>query len=98
MQKQRIPPSEQIGQQKNEMLDNGIGGQDNLLGMLVQLEARLIIQEALEGETSEQLGRDQYQLREPGEPLRGYRNGHGPGRLRTAEGRSLLKCRRRSAA
>jgi transposase-like protein len=73
------------------MLDNGIGGQDNLLGTLVHLGAQLIVQEALERETTEQLGRAHYQHREPGEPLRGYRNGYEPGRLRTAEGEIAVK-------
>lgn len=91
MQKQRIPPGKQIRQQIDEMLDNGIGGQDNLLGTLVHLGARLIVQEALERETTEQLGRAHYQHREPDEPLRGYRNGYEPGRLRTAEGEIPVK-------
>jgi putative transposase len=91
MQKQRIPPSEQIRQQIDEMLDNGMGGQDNLLGTLVHPGARLIVQEALERETTEQLGRAHYQHRASGEPLRGYRNGYEPGRLRTAEGEIPVK-------
>ena len=83
---QRIPPSEQIRKQLEGLLDNGLAGQENLIGTLVQLGARLVVQELLERETSEQLGRAHYQHRDPGEPLRGYRNGYEPGRLRTAEG------------
>ncbi len=49
------------------------------------------MQEALERETTEQLGRAHYQHREPGEPLRGYRNGYEAGRLRTAEGEIPVK-------
>jgi putative transposase len=82
----RIPPSEQIRKQLDELLGNGLEGQDNLVGTLVQLGAQLVVQELLERETTERLGRGHYQHREPGEALRGYRNGYEPGRLRTAEG------------
>jgi putative transposase len=83
---QRIPPSEQIRKQLDDLLDNGLAGQENPIGTLVQLGAQLVVQEMLERETTEQLGRGHYQHRKPGEPLRGHRNGYEPGRLRTAEG------------
>lgn len=82
----RIPPSEQIRKQLDELLGKGLEGQDNLVGTLVQLGAQLVVQELLERETTERLGRGHYQHCEPGEALRGYRNGYEPGRLRTAEG------------
>lgn len=91
MSKQKIPPSQKMRQQIDELLENGISGQDNLLGTLLQLGARLIVQEALEQETTERLGRAHYQHREPGEPLRGYRNGYEAGRLRTAEGEMTIQ-------
>jgi transposase-like protein len=83
---QRIPPSEQIRKQLDELLNNGLAGQKNLISALVQLGAQLVVQELLERETTEQLGRAHYQHRKPGKPLRGHRNGYEPGRLRTAEG------------
>jgi transposase-like protein len=83
---QRIPPSERIRKQLDDLLSHGLVGQENLIGALVQLGARLVVQELLERETTEQLGRAHYQHRQPGEPLRGYRNGYERGRLRTAEG------------
>jgi putative transposase len=83
---QRIPPSEQIRKQLDDLLDNGLVGQENPIGTLVQLGAQLVVQEMLERETTEQLGRGHYQHRQPGEPLRGHRNGYEPGHLRTAEG------------
>jgi hypothetical protein len=55
-----------------------------LIGTLVQPGAQLVVQELLERETTEQLGRAHYQHRKPGEPLGGCRNGYEPGRLRTA--------------
>jgi transposase-like protein len=83
---QRIPPSDRIRQQINELLENGLNNEDNALGTLMQLSAQLVVQEALERETTERVGRGYYQRREAGEPLKGYRNGYEPGRLRTAEG------------
>jgi len=51
---------------------------------LVKLATRLIVEEALEGEVRDALGRDYY---EHGcEDGRGWRNGHRTGRLKTAEG------------
>lgn len=40
----------------------------------------------MESETAERLGRGYYQRREADYPLKGYRNGYEPGRLRAAEG------------
>ncbi len=51
---------------------------------LVRLAARLILEEALEGEVRDRLGRERYE-RAPGKPT-GYRNGYRMGRMRTAEG------------
>jgi putative transposase len=83
---QRIPPSEQIRNQLDGLLDEGLAGQESLISTLVQMGAQLVVQELLERETTEQLGRAHYQHRRPGEPLRGHRNGYEPGRLRTGEG------------
>jgi transposase-like protein len=83
---QRIPPSDRIRQQISELLENGLDSADNPLGTLMQLSAQLVVQEALESETTERLGRGYYQRREADEPLKGYRNGYEAGRLRTAEG------------
>jgi transposase-like protein len=55
------------------------GGSD-----LVRLAARLIIEEALEGEAEDALGRGYYVR--GAAPEAGYRNGYRTGRLRTAEG------------
>ena len=53
-------------------------------GDLVHLALRLIVEEALEGEVSDVLGRERYERGE-GEKA-GYRNGYRPGRMKTAEG------------
>jgi putative transposase len=78
-------------QQINQLLSNGMEGEGGVLGALVQLGAQLVMQEALEQEATEQLGRAHYQRRRPEEPLRGYRNGYEPGRLRTAEGEIVVQ-------
>ena len=88
---QRIPPSERIRQQIDQLLNNGIESQEDPVGVLVQLGAQLLVQEALEEETTEQLGRSHYQRRKPGQALRGYRNGYEPRRLRTAEGQVVVQ-------
>ena len=50
----------------------------------MKLATRLIVEEALEAESRDALGRDYYE--HGAEPGRGYRNGGRPGRLKTAEG------------
>jgi putative transposase len=51
---------------------------------LVLLAPRLILEEALEGEVRDEIGRERYE-RADGE-ARGYRNGYRPGQMKTAEG------------
>ena len=52
---------------------------------LVKLATGLIVEEALEGEAGDALGREYYE--HGSQPGQGYRNGYRPGRLKTAEGR-----------
>jgi transposase-like protein len=56
----------------------------DLLGELIRLGGRRIIQELMEGEVTEKLGREFYKRRDDGP--RGYRNGYKSRKLRTAEG------------
>src|SRR6201981_4192563 len=51
---------------------------------LVKLATRLIVEEAIEGETGDAVGRDYYE--HGAQPGQGYRNGYRSGRLKTAEG------------
>jgi hypothetical protein len=55
-----------------------------LRSKLVRLAARLIVEEGLEGEATDALGRDYYGR--GAAPGAGYRNGYRTGRLKTAEG------------
>ena len=53
-------------------------------GDLVHLALRSIVEEALEGEVSDVLGRERYERGE--DEKAGYRSGYGPGKMKTAEG------------
>ena len=83
----RIAPSETIGQDIAKLLTGGLRTTDSdPLGDLMRLAARLVLQEALEAEQTDFLGRGRYQ-RGSQEEKQGSRNGYEPGSLRTAEGR-----------
>jgi len=51
---------------------------------LVKLATRLIVEDALEGEATDAVGREYYE--HGAQPGQGYRNGYRTGRLKTAEG------------
>ena len=51
---------------------------------LVHLALRLIVEEALEGEVADAVGRERYERAEGA--AAGYRNGYRRGKIRTAEG------------
>jgi putative transposase len=84
----RVPASVQTDQQIRQLLDDGSAG--DVRSELIRLGVRRIIEEALEREVGDFLGRGFYQ-REGGEQVRGYRNGYRNGyrtaHLDSAEGR-----------
>jgi len=65
-------------------LMEGHGEKADLRSELVRLAARLIVEEGLEGEAADALGREYYVR--GAAPGAGYRNGYRAGRLKTAEG------------
>ena len=76
----RVPASEKTRNELNEMF----GGKSPIdRSRLVRQAARLIVEEALEAEAAEVLGRGYY---ERGSSGRGYRNGYRVSRVKTAEG------------
>ena len=79
----RIPASERT-REKLKALMEGRSGAAGGRSELVRLAARLIIEEALEGETKDALGREYYAR--GAWPGAGYRNGYRPGRVKSAEG------------
>jgi putative transposase len=80
---ERIPASERTRERLKALMEGRAEATDEL-SELVRLAARLIIEEALEGEAGDALGRDYYAR--GAAPGTGYRNGYRTGRLKTAEG------------
>jgi transposase-like protein len=80
---ERIPASERTREKLKALIE---GRSDVVDGRseLVRLAARLIVEEALEGEAADALGRSYYE--HGAAPGAGYRNGYRTGRLKTAEG------------
>ena len=82
MQK-RIQASMQTRQALSSLIEGRLSSPDARAD-LIKLATRLIVEEALEAESRDALGREYYE--HGAEPGQGYRNGHRPGRLKTAEG------------
>jgi putative transposase len=80
---ERIPASERTREQLKALMEGrSEAGEER--SELVRLAARLILEEALEAEASDALGREYYAR--GAAPGAGYRNGYRTGRLKTAEG------------
>src|SRR5512139_2144867 len=86
MPMKKIPPSEQVRQEISSLLSQGLSGEGNLLTELVKKGVQHLLQEALEQEVTDHLGRGHYQRHPDEGPHRGYRNGYEPKRLKTSEG------------
>ena len=80
----RIQGSERTREALNALID-GQARVADAKSELVRLATRLIIEEGLEGEVRDALGRDYYE--HGSAPGGGYRNGTREGHLKTAEGR-----------
>ena len=80
---QRIPATERTREKLRELMDGRSAVADGR-SELVRLAARLIIEEALEGEARDALGRHYYAR--GAAPGAGYRNGYRTGRVKSAEG------------
>jgi transposase-like protein len=80
---ERIPASERTREKLKAVIEGSSEGGGT--SELVRLAARLIIEEALEGEARDALGREYYAR--GAAPGAGYRNGYRTGRLDSAEGR-----------
>lgn len=83
MPSKRIPPSERMRQSLDHFLSEGIEQDDSPTSKLLNLAARVVLQETLEAEQRDVLGRERYQRGSEGS----YRNGYRPGRVECAEGR-----------
>ncbi len=82
----RVPPSRRIAQEIAAFLATGVSEGEDVTGRLVHLGAQRLIQEALEAEVADYLGRDHYARRQEEEEHRGYRNGYVQRAIRSAEG------------
>ena len=83
---QRIPPSQRVRQRIAELLADGTEADEEMVTTIVRLGVERLIQEMLEEEVKDYLGRDHYVRRAPDQEHLGYRNGYEPGRIRTGEG------------
>ena len=83
MPNQRIAPSAHLRQALHEFLTQGIEQEESPTSALLGLAARVVLQEALESEQRDALGRERYQRGSEGR----YRNGYRPGYVEGAEGR-----------
>lgn len=88
---QRIPPSEMIRQRIHEVWSNGVPGDGDVTCAVIRLGIERVVQEMLEQEVTDYLGREHYQRRQADQEHRGYRNGYEPGRLDTAEGQICVQ-------
>jgi len=79
----RIAPSEQMRQSLEDFLSGGVLQDESPTSALLNLAARVVLQEALEAEQRDVVGRDRYERGSDGR----YRNGYRPGRIEGAEGR-----------
>lgn len=79
----RVPASMRTRQSLSDLIEGRLSSPDGR-GELVRLATRLIVEEALEAESRDAVGREYYE--HGARPGRGYRNGSRPGRLKTAEG------------
>jgi putative transposase len=88
---ERIPPSQKIGKKLDDLLSHGLTGEGNVTSSIVRLGIERLVQELVEQEVTDYLGREHYQRRQPEQEHRGYRNGYEPGRIRTAEGEVVVQ-------
>jgi putative transposase len=84
---EKVAPSERFRSELDEVLA-GVGGEEDPIETVGRLGARLILQQALEDEVSEFLGRRRYERREE---TVSHRNGHEPRTVKTTSGAMLLE-------
>lgn len=83
----KIAPSEMIQQQIEKTLSGGVGAESNLLSTLAGLGIQHLLQQTLEQEQQDYLGRGRYERgNEEDATERPYRNGYLDSSLATAEG------------
>src|SRR3954470_11380544 len=82
----RVVPSERLRRELDELLA-GVGEHDDPVEAVARLGARLILQQALEDEVTEFLGRERYERADGGgDAGASYRNGYEPKTVKTMSG------------
>jgi len=84
---ERVSPSERLRRELEDALA-GVGQQDDPIEVIGRLGARLILQQALEAEVDQALGRARY---ERVEQVVAYRNGYEPKTVKTTGGPMVLE-------
>lgn len=87
----RVPPSTVVREEIDQLLSQGLEREANLLSELAELGLRYLVQQGLEQEQTDSLGRAHYQRRSDDHRRRGYRNGYEDAGLKTAEGKVAVK-------
>jgi putative transposase len=85
MYREKIRPSERISKEINEIINGDFKTEENLLGLLIEKSVKKLIQELLEEEATDYLGRDYYSRE--AKKREGYRNGYEVRKIKTAEGK-----------
>jgi putative transposase len=73
------------------LLSDGVKGNVGLVAELMKKGVQFLLQEALEQEVTDHLGRGHYERQPEGMVHRGYRSGYEPKHLKTSEGKVDLK-------
>lgn len=81
----KIPPSERISKEIEDILHNGTSEDEDLLSTLVKKSVKKFIQEVIEQEVQDYLGRGYFERNI--ESKGGYRNGYENKYIKTSEGR-----------
>jgi len=85
----KIPPSERISKEIDDILQNGTPEHEDLLSSLIRKSVKKLIQEVIEQEVHDYLGRGYFKRDDESKP--GYRNGYENKYIRTSEGRLALE-------
>lgn len=82
----KVLPSERMNKALEMLLQQDAQTRDDLLGALLRRGSERILQEALEAEVTDFLGRGHYERASEETPQAGYRNGYRDRRLKTSAG------------
>ena len=85
----RIPASEKLRKELRKIME-GYNGEESLMNEFFKRASALFLQELLEQEMTDFLGRGHYQRKNHEGETSGQRNGYEPHSLRTAEGKSTV--------